>query len=1206
MKRSSGEIPKSFLEKWQSIADLLAKLLKIPAALIMMADNEYMEVVVSSKAENNPYHPGDKEHQNGLYCETVVKTQKALLVPNALKDKKWDKNPDINLGMIAYMGIPVNFPDNQPFGTLCVLDTKENKFSKEHLELLYQFKYAIELDLALMHSLNWKKDHDDHGVIQNLLKQNEEFKAVNEKLILAYGQLSAEKEKALETEMHFSLLVDNAPDAIFIQTEWKFAYINKKGLELFGAESPEQLLGTNVMDRFHPDFHEKVTQRIIGLNKEKQIQPLFEQVYLKLDGTPVHVESSAIPYKYQQKDGALVFVRDITARKEADAKLHHRHSLLDYIVKHNPNGIAVFDNNLRYIYVSQKFLSDYNIDSQDIIGKHHYEVFPEVPDKWKKAHQRALKGEVVRKDEDIFVRKDGTVEYTRYECRPWWYNDDAIGGIVIYTEQITQRKQTEKQLTDSEEKFRRAFYTSPESLTIARLDNGVFISVNNGFTRMLEYSESEVIGKTELDLNIWCSEKERTHFVKAFKRKGLIENYEATFKSKSGKIINCLISASSIIIDETPHMLSIARDITERKILEGSAVQAYELIKNLAAQVPGVIYQYRLYPDGRSAFPFSSEGMYDIYEVTSEEVKEDASPVFSRLHPDDYNYIAEGIIESAKNQSIYNSKFRVVLPKQGLRWRFCNAVPQLLEDGSTLWHGIIMDITEEKIKEDLLKEKSEEISTFFDCALDLMCIADARGNFLRLNKEWENVLGYPISELEGNRSLNYVHPDDAKPTMEALNQLYNNQAIVNFTNRYLTKNGGYKWIEWKATPVGNRIYAAARDITDKILINEELVNAKEKAEESNRLKIEFLNNMSHEIRTPMNGIIGFAELLNKADLPDEKRKYFSKIIQNSAQQLLRIIDDILEISTLETKQNTVNEEVLCLNDLMMDIFSIFSLKSKERNIPIFFKKGLHDSQCQIISDKTKLTKILDNLLENALKFTVEGFIEMGYYVDGQDLVLYVKDTGIGIAPENHKIVFERFSQEDKEISRKQGGLGLGLSISKENALLLGGDITLESEKGKGSTFFVTIPYKTIQDPVVGMSGDPDNPVVTFDKKKYTVLVAEDEEINYMFIETLFEQESEYEFNIIHAKNGQEAVDLCQEAKEIDLILMDIKMPVMNGHEATEIIKSKFPDLPIIAQTAYSTEEDKKQAIKFGCDDFISKPLNVEKLFGMINKYLKIS
>ncbi len=250
--------------------------------------------------------------------------------------------------------------------------------------------------------------------------------------------------------------------------------------------------------------------------------------------------------------------------------------------------------------------------------------------------------------------------------------------------------------------------------------------------------------------------------------------------------------------------------------------------------------------------------------------------------------------------------------------------------------------------------------------------------------------------------------------------------------------------------------------------------AKEKAEESDRLKTEFLYNVSHEIRTPMNGILGFANMLDNPEITDKTRKQYIDIIQSNGTQLIQIIDDIIEISFLGTKQVKAVLSKVCLNDLLQELFSVFDKKAKENKTPLYLKIGLSDKKSRITTDKSKLRKVLTRLLENAIKFTSKGSIEFGYSLvkaQGTDFLseeancefveLYVKDTGIGIVPEKQKIIFKQFSQEEKDLSRKVGGLGLGLSIAKENAKLLGGNITLKSEKEKGSTFFVSIPYKQV-------------------------------------------------------------------------------------------------------------------------------------------------
>ena len=426
------------------------------------------------------------------------------------------------------------------------------------------------------------------------------------------------------------------------------------------------------------------------------------------------------------------------------------------------------------------------------------------------------------------------------------------------------------------------------------------------------------------------------------------------------------------------------------------------------------------------------------------------------------------------------------------------------------------------------------------------------------------------------------------------------------------KNVGKNWLEVRLYPVKGKkgelesIVMLSENITKfkkaELKLkeqNELLVIAKDKAEESDRLKTEFLNNMSHEIRTPMNGILGFSELLCSTDITNEKRSYFGKIIKNSGNQLLQVIDDILEISKLGTKQVKAIEKEVCLNNLMLNLFSIFDIKAKENKIPLYLKNGLNDEESTIFTDELKLNKILSNLLENAFKFTNEGFIEFGYHLKNKFIDIYVKDTGIGINKKSQKIIFERFSQEEKELSQKFGGLGLGLSIAKENSELLGGTITLDSEKGNGAVFTVSIPYN----PVIPKNNI--QPISDNSEGKFVLLIVEDEEVNYLFLETLLIDSIKLDCILIHAKNGKEAVDICKSNSAIDFILMDIKMPIMNGYEATKLIKEFNPNIPIIAQTAYSTSEDKAKAISAGCDDFVSKPIRKKTLKEVLHKYLKI-
>ncbi|RQD78088.1 PAS domain S-box protein [Desulfonatronospira sp. MSAO_Bac3] len=267
--------------------------------------------------------------------------------------------------------------------------------------------------------------------------------------ILRQQVLSWEKrtQDLIDREKQYHFLVDKSPLPIFIQTGGSFSYLNSQALNLFRASSQEQMLGKPVIDHVHPDFREKVKQRIQSLNRDKQEVPALEQVFTTIDGKNVDVNVQAVPFNFQGQDGAVVFVQDITGHKKNQEQLRAWHDLMQYIIRHDPSAIAVHDRNMNYIYVSQRYLDDYQV-TRDVIGRHHYEVFPEIPDKWRQVHARALQGEVISSDDDHFIRPDGSIDYTRWQCRPWYKADGSIGGIVLYTEVITRLKQTEIQLRE--------------------------------------------------------------------------------------------------------------------------------------------------------------------------------------------------------------------------------------------------------------------------------------------------------------------------------------------------------------------------------------------------------------------------------------------------------------------------------------------------------------------------------------------------------------------------------------------------------------------------------------------------------------------------------------------------------------------------------------------------------------------------------------
>jgi len=396
----------------------------------------------------------------------------------------------------------------------------------------------------------------------------------------------------------------------------------------------------------------------------------------------------------------------------------------------------------------------------------------------------------------------------------------------------------------------------------------------------------------------------------------------------------------------------------------------------------------------------------------------------------------------------------------------------------------------------------------------------------------------------------------------------------------------------------------ARDITERKQTEKELLQAKKKAEQSDMLKSAFLTNMSHEIRTPLNGILGFTQLISIGFEEGDKKKVYANAIQRSSEQLLNIISDIVDISKIESGLLKLKREELSLREIFVGLYdkyrndkNIVDSSNIEFNMKI--GNGIPD---EIVSDKMRITQVLEHLLNNAFKFTSKGEIEFGIRKgNSSSLLLYVKDTGVGIDTESVNFIFDQFRQEDESKTREYGGTGLGLSISKGLVKLLGGEIWVESEKNKGSIFYFTLPFTVPQKndevvPVPELSLEIDQ-----DWEGKTFLIVEDEELVFEYFKEIL---SDTAVSYLHSKNGLEAVEICKDNPQIDIVLMDIQLPDINGFEAMKRIKEFRSELPIIAQTAYALSGDKEKALKEGFQDYITKPINRELLFATINEHLK--
>ena len=568
-----------------------------------------------------------------------------------------------------------------------------------------------------------------------------------------------------------------------------------------------------------------------------------------------------------------------------------------------------------------------------------------------------------------------------------------------------------------------------------------------------------------------------------------------------------------------------------------------------------------------------------------------------------------------------------------------------------------------------LSESEEAFRTLADSIPQFVWVAQADATIEYYNQQWTEYTGLTMAESYGSGWITPFHPEDKQLAQNAWQHAIETGENYDVACRLRQYDGEYHWFIVKAEPLrdnlGNIIkwYGTCTNIdshkqTEKeikklneeleikvnkrtfqlqtannelvlqnqekgeraaelIIANKELafqneekekraaelVVAKDRAKESDRLKSAFLANMSHEIRTPMNGILGFTELLKSPNLTGERKKMYISMIEKSGDRLLNIINDIISISQVESGQMEISISETNINEQIDYIYSTFHSETEKKGILLSYKKGLPNKEVFLKTDCNKVYAILTNLIKNAIKFTQTGSIIFGYEKKDKYLEFFVKDTGVGIRPDLLKIVFERFKQGSESLTRNYEGAGLGLSIAKAYVKMFGGKIWAESEERKGSTFYFTIPYNA--EP---LESNVIKNIVTFNETdnrlgNFKILIAEDDESSAMLQKEIV---GNFSRDILLVMTGIEAIAACHSNPDIDLILMDLKMPVMDGYEATRQIRLFNKEVIIIAQTAYAFSSSKEKAIAAGCNEYISKPINKALMIELIKKNINKS
>jgi len=802
----------------------------------------------------------------------------------------------------------------------------------------------------------------------------------------------------------------------------------------------------------------------------------------------------------------------------------------------------------------------------------------------------------------------------RYKCKNNSYRwielnatnriqDSAINGVLLNYHDITERKQSEVELMEREINYIGLFNTVKQAIYIQNPDS-TFIAVNQGAVEMYGYEMEYFIGKTPEVLSA-PGKNNMDNIIElvnlAFN--GQPQKFEFWGLKKDGTVFPKDVWTVKGRYFGKDVLITLATDITDRKLAEQELTESENKYRTMIDYSNDLIWTL----DKNGCFTFFNEIAAKTTGLNLDKWK--GKSFLPLILEEDLKMIID-IFHRNMNGEACNYELRFRKEDESILTISVNTSPIYI---CGKIEGVVSfgrDITEsKKIKQELIiaKEKAEEsehkVRSMFENTLTGFLFFTATGQILEANPAAIRILGSPSFEATSKINVLTFKPLIDNGFCIEINKCIEEKRVVTNEMLYTSKWGKTVYVKYFLIPIFHHneiigVWANLQDLTDLWQTQTALKTAKEKAEESDQLKTAFLNNVSHEFRTPMNAIVGFSRLLANQNSPQAKRENYAQIVEKGCNQLLEIVTNVIEISEIQAIQTKVSQNETDLHVFFDEIKDNYQQKAIDKNLQFIVEIDLIKNQFQTITDKYKLTQIFKHLINNSLKFTKTGFIKIE--VKSSSLNKYVfsiTDSGIGIPAEMQEKIFDAFRQVEIGAARNFGGTGVGLSIAKAYIEILGGNICLKSELNKGTTISFTIPCNPVE-----IALDSNNQKLSdFNFENKVILVAEDEFSNYLLLTEYLNLSGA---KILHAANGVEAIDYCRNLTQIDVVLMDIKMPIKDGFTAAKQIKEFRPELPIIAQTSYALESEK---IKFTgvFNDYLTKPINknelMVKLMNLINK-----
>lgn len=985
--------------------------------------------------------------------------------------------------------------------------------------------------------------------------------------------------------------------------------MNPAGLKLMGAKTPLQLIGKQVLSIVHPDSRDEVIKRMELVAKGITV-PAMEEKLIRLNGTIFEAEVIALATTYNDQPAGQVVVRDITQHKRAEAELREKEIQYRNLADCGLTLIWTSGTDKLCNYFNKPWLQFTGRALEQELGNGWTEgVHPDDLDYCLKTYVTAFDNRT-KFDMEYRVRHvSGEYRWIRDLGTPNYNAAGEFIGYIGHCLDISEQKRIEDALLESQVSYCSLVENMPAG--VFRKDrDGRYIFVNSFYCQLKGLKENEIIGKTPeqiYELQASGSPEmlllQHTYAVtgeghhEMIMRTGKHIEVEEAYSKPDGTIQYLRVIKSPVFSSDGEVIGSqgILFDITDRKRVKEKLTKSEFALKEAQRIAHIGNWDYDVLADK----PIWSEEMFKIFERSQAEGEPSWMEHKASIYSEDWRKMDNAVQKAIEDGSPYEIEFRIIKPDKSLKWAFTIGKAEKDLNGKVYrLYGTVQDITERKQAEEALSHSHDLMNYVIKHNRSAIAVHDRDLKYIYVSQRY--LEDYKIKEKNIIGKHHYeVFPDLPKKWRDIHQKALSGVASSAEDDPYVREDGSVEWTRWECRPwyeadgaVGG-IIVYTEVITKRKEAEMELLEAKAKAEESNHLKSALLNNLSHEIRTPMSAIMGFSDLMAEAD--GEEKNEYAEIIQKSSGQLLELIDNVIHLSRLQSEKMSVNSISFKPTKLITDVCRMFNLQCINKGIEIVVRTPGRYNELIMQSDADKITQVLTNLVSNAVKYTPTGRVEVGFDLHHGTVEFYVKDTGFGVPEQEQQQIFEAFYRSDHVISAAISGNGLGLSIARELVTLLGGKLGVNSGTDKGSHFYFTIPFVPSELEILEKSVPQP---VKIKLKDFILLVADDEPVNFQYLKILLKDKVK---RIDHALNGEEAVELASKSR-YDLILMDLKMPVMGGIEATKILKKQFPELPIVAQTAYSMPEDREYALQSGCDEFISKPIKKEKLMEIINKY----